>query len=71
MEKIRNDIPFLKLTKHKDTELIKIINKLTAGFSKNLNIYYGIQMNIGKEFYIREEQRIYRIKQHYENALKG
>lgn len=58
MEKIRNDIPFLKLTKHKDTELIRLINKLTAGFSKNLNIYYGIQMNIGKEFYIQEEQRI-------------
>lgn len=58
IENIRKDIPFLKLTGQKDTEIMKIINKLTAGFSKNLNIYYVIQMNIGKEVYLKEEQRI-------------
>lgn len=58
IEKIRRDIPFLKLPNHIDTELIRRINKLVAGFSKNLNIYYAIQMNIGKEFYIKEEQRL-------------
>lgn len=57
-EKIRRDIPFFKLPKQVDTELIIRINKLVVGFSKNLNIYYAIQMNIGNEFYIKEEQRL-------------
>lgn len=58
VENIREDIPFFKLTDQKDTEIMKIINKLSAGFSKDLNIYYVIQMNIGKEVYLKEEQRI-------------
>lgn len=58
VENIREDIPFLKLTGKKDTEIMKMINKLTAGFSKDLNIFYVIQMNIGKEVYLKGEQRI-------------
>lgn len=70
MENIRKDIPFFKLADHKDTEIMKIINKLVAGFSKNLNIYYVIQMNIGKEVYIKEEQRILTYKEFCE-LIKG
>lgn len=58
MENIRKDMPFLKLDNHIDTEIMQIINKLTAGFSKDLNIYYAIQMYIGKEVYIKQEQRV-------------
>lgn len=57
VENIRKDIPFLNLTGEKDIEIIRMINKLAAGFGKNLNIYYVIQMNIGKEVYLKEEQR--------------
>lgn len=57
VENIRKDIPFLNLSGEKDIEIMRMINKLTAGFSKNLNIFYVIQMNIGKEVYLKEEQR--------------
>lgn len=58
MEKMRKGIPFLRVSRHKDTQLTYIINKLVVDFSANLNIYYVIQMNIGKECYIKDEQRV-------------
>lgn len=58
MEKMRKGIPFFRISRYKDTQLTYIINKLVVDFSANLNIYYVIQMNIGKECYIKDEQRV-------------
>lgn len=58
MENIRNGIPFFKSSYHNDTKIMELINKLVVDFSSNLNIFYVIQMNIGKEFYIKEENRV-------------
>lgn len=58
MENIREGIPFFKMSRYEDTKLLELINKLVVDFSNNLNIYYVVQMNIGKEFYIKEEKRI-------------
>lgn len=58
MQNIRNGIPFIKFFYHDDTKLMKLINQLVVDFSNNLNIFYVIQMNIGKEFYIKDEERV-------------
>lgn len=58
MENIRDGIPFLKSSYHNDTKTMELINKLVVDFSTNLNIFYVIQMNIGKELYIKEENRV-------------
>lgn len=58
MENIREDIPFFKMSRYKDTKLLKLMNKLVVDFSNNQNIYYVIQMDIGKKFYVKEEKRI-------------
>lgn len=58
MENIRNGIPFFKSSYHNDTKIMELINKLVVDFSSNLNIFYVIQMNIGKELYIKDENRV-------------
>lgn len=58
MENIRNGIPFLKSSYHNDTKIIELVNKLVVDFSSNLNIFYVIQMNIGKELYKKDENRV-------------
>lgn len=58
MENIRNGIPFLKTSYHNDTKLMELINRLVVDYSKDLKIFYVIQKNIGKEFYIKEEERV-------------
>lgn len=58
MQNIRNGIPFIKSSRYSDTELMERMNQLVVDFSSNLKIYYVIQMNIGKEFYIKSEERV-------------
>lgn len=58
MENLRNGIPFFKTSQKQDTRLISLVNKLVVDFSANLNIYYVIQMNIGKECYLQSEHRV-------------
>lgn len=58
MHNIRSGMPFIKFSYHNDTKLLGLINKLVTDFSKNLKIYYVLQMNIGKEFYLKDENRV-------------
>ncbi len=51
-------MPFIKHFHHNDTKILELINKLVVDFSKNLNIFYVMQMNIGKEFYIKNENQV-------------
>ncbi len=63
MENIRNGIPFFKLSYHNDTKLMELINRLVVDFSKDLKIFYVIQKNIGKEVYIKDEERVMTYKE--------
>lgn len=58
MENIRNGMPFFKSSYHNDTKLMELINRLVVDFSKGLKIFYVIQKNIGKESYIKDEDRV-------------
>lgn len=58
LQNIRNGMPFIKHFHHNDTEILELMNKLAVDFSKNLNIFYVMQMNIGKEFYIKNENQV-------------
>ena len=48
IDNIRTKLSFFRLPHNKDTELIRLINKLTAEFSRG-GIYYVIQMDTGKK----------------------
>lgn len=58
MQNIRNSMPFIDFPNHADTEIMKHINQLVVDFSRNLKIYYVLQMNIGEEFYIKGVDRV-------------
>ena len=53
IDSIRTKLSFFRLPHNTDTELIRLINKLTAEFS-TAGIYYVIQMDIGKKIYNAE-----------------
>lgn len=48
IDNIRTKLSFFRLPHNTDTELIRLINKLTAEFSRG-GIYYVIQMDMGKK----------------------
>lgn len=58
LERIRNKMPFLKLENENDTKMAELIGHIVNDFGRNLNIYYPIQMNIGREMYRENEQNI-------------
>lgn len=58
MERIRNKTPFLKLSDENDTRLIQMLVKVSNNFGEDLNIFYTIQMNIGREMYSEEEHNV-------------
>lgn len=58
MQNIRNGMPFIKFSYYNDTKSLELTNKLVVDFSRDLKIYYVIQMNIGKEFYVKNEDRV-------------
>lgn len=58
LERIRNKMPFLKLENENDTKMAELIGHIVNDFGRNLNIYYPLQMNIGREMYRVNEQNI-------------
>lgn len=63
MEKIRGGAPFFQMSGQKDTQLIGLINRIVIDFSSGLNIYYVIQMDIGKHFCINETGEVISYKE--------
>lgn len=58
VERIRTKIPFLKLSREDDTRIMELISQIAVDFTKDLNIYYAIQMTIGREIYSEEKQKV-------------
>ncbi len=47
--KVRRDIPYLQLDKNADTELLRLIFRVSKAFLRDLGIFYVIQHTIGRE----------------------
>lgn len=55
IKKVREDIPYLKLRKVSDTELLRRIFTVSHSFLQDLGVYYAIQHSIGSEMYLAKE----------------
>ncbi|MEO0769343.1 MAG: hypothetical protein AAFY72_07900, partial [Cyanobacteria bacterium J06649_4] len=58
LDKIRQEISYLQLSKNEDTELITLITGLSRYFSQDYGIYYLLQPSIGNDMYLASEERL-------------
>lgn len=58
LDKIRQELSYLQLTKEDDTELITLITLLSRCFRQDYGIYYMIQPSIGNDMYLAQEKRL-------------
>ena len=58
IKKVREDVPYLKLGKATDTELLRRMFAVSHGFLQDLGVFYAIQHSIGSEMYLAQEQRL-------------
>ncbi|MDO4333644.1 MAG: hypothetical protein Q4C58_13295 [Eubacteriales bacterium] len=63
LEQIREKVPYLKLSKKKDTRIMFLINNLVVDFRHGANIYYVIQRTIGRDLYSEREKRVLTYKE--------
>lgn len=58
LDKIRQELSYLRLSKKDDTELITLITILSRCFRQDYGIYYLIQPSIGNDMYLANEKRL-------------
>lgn len=58
LDKIRQELSYLRLSKKDDTELITLITILSRCFRQDHGIYYLIQPSIGNDMYLASEERL-------------
>jgi hypothetical protein len=58
LDKIRQELSYLRLSKQDDTELITLITVLSRCFRQDYGIYYLIQPSIGSDMYLANEKRL-------------
>lgn len=58
LDKIRQELSYLRLSKKDDTELITRITILSRCFRQDNGIYYLIQPSIGNDMYLASEKRL-------------
>lgn len=57
IKKVRDDVPYLRLRKGDDTQLLQLLLKINLGFLKDVGVFYAIQQSIGEQMYMRTEKR--------------
>ena len=58
IKKLREDVPYLKLSSASDTELLNQIFAVSRSFLQELGVFYAIQHSIGSEMYLTQEKRL-------------
>lgn len=58
LDKIRQELSYLRLSKEDDTELITLITLVSRCFRQDYGIYYLIQPSIGNDMYLASEKRL-------------
>ena len=57
-KKVREDLPYLRLGKKDDTELLNLILQVNLAFLKDLGVYYAIQSSVGNDMYLLDQDRV-------------
>ena len=55
---VRENIPYLRLTRQSDTELMTLLFHINHAFLQDLGIYYVTQPSIGNDVYLAAQQRL-------------
>lgn len=58
MQKLRDDLPYLRLNNKDDSSLLSLMINVSDGFIKNLGVFYLIQSSIGADMYLVSEKRL-------------
>lgn len=58
LDKVRQELPYLRLNKQDDTELITLITKVSRCFRQGHGVYYLLQPSIGNDLYLAEQKRL-------------
>lgn len=58
LDKIRQELSYLRLSKKDDTELITLITILSRCFRQDYGVYYLLQPSIGNDMYLASEKRL-------------
>ena len=58
LDKIRQELSYIRLSKKDDTELMTLITILSRCFRQDYGIYYLIQPSMGKDMYLASEKRL-------------
>lgn len=58
LKQVRDNIPYLRLTKAGDTELMTLMFQVSHAFLRDLGIYYVIQPSLGNDLYLPTQQRL-------------
>lgn len=58
LKKVREDIPYLRLSGADDTELAALLQRVQLGFLQDDGVYYAMQPSIGEDMRVRGEDRL-------------
>ncbi|CAK8722855.1 MAG: hypothetical protein CDV28_1133 [Candidatus Electronema aureum] len=58
LNRVRESVPFLELSKTDDTRLLALSTKVSLRFLRNFGIFYVSQFSIGHDLYNRAENRL-------------
>jgi hypothetical protein len=58
IQKVREEIPYLRLSSADDTRLVELILKLQITLVRQGGIQYVVQTSIGQDMWLQEEQRL-------------
>jgi len=58
LDKTRQELSYLRLSRKDDTELLTLITALSRCFRQEHGIYYSLQPSIGSDMYLADEERL-------------
>jgi hypothetical protein len=69
LRKVREEIPYLRLSSADDTRLVELILKLQISLVRQGGIQYVVQASIGQDMWIKDENRWVRLFDRYQYFL--
>ena len=58
LKQVRDNLPYLRLSRERDTELMTLMFQVSQSFLQDLGIFYVIQPSIGNDVYLASQQRL-------------
>jgi hypothetical protein len=58
IKQVRDNLPYLRLSRDSDTELMTLLFRVSRAFLQDLGIFYVIQPSIGNELYLPAQNRL-------------